>query len=477
MGDKPIASGRNAIVMKCKKNDSENGYAVKIKRANPYIYVEIGALAACAGHPNLVKMVDVVKDDRFVFMIMELLAGELLNKYVKRQFPVNECTARKIFTQIVRGMNHVHSEQFVHRNLTVKNIAISRDGNTKILGFGSVTEVETNPQKKTKKLVLSFDKAPPESFEKKIFGQKGDVWNLGVILFTLLTGQHPYCRTPNDTVDEIRKRTMMAQIQFDYNRMPLHSPAAADLIKNLLEPNRNKRIESNQILEHVWCSSGENQIIIEFITEGGKILPLNELSSFQKTELISKFTATTKDDAPKDKITNPIKLLAQQPEQSTIQTAGANIEKKGFVCGVCHKSFNTKRIYNRHSLIHLGLKFVCEEDKCNKVFSQRGKLSAHIKGQHNRQIKASEKEMKKVQENNKDASKRFTCEICNVKFGRLFALKRHTDSVHSECKITYECYMCKKVYTRFERVKKHLKLKHTIKNVCPGASVQKIMPI
>lgn len=486
--DEPIGFGNNAICMRCRINDTNIDLAVKILRSSPYVDVEIDALSACTSRPNIVEVVDVVKDDHFIFIVTELLDGELLHTYIERNRPLDECSSRKIFIQIARALNHIHSKQIVHRNLEPKNIKLSSDGNVKIFGFSSAAKMILDrqnffslTQKTPRKLTVSLFNAPPETLTNKVFKKEADVWFLGVILFKLLFGYHPYNTTTSDTIDEVRNRIITCDIQVDYNRQPPVSPSAIDLIKRLLMPDHKQRIQSNEVVKYSWCSPGQNESIIGFSFEGGAILRLEELSLIQKTELINKLTASvdstnqivSKDDAPEVIITSPSEKNKPKPnKKDKINPTAVN---PIFVCDTCLKRFKTKRILDQHKKNHLGLKFLCEEENCGKIFSQCGKLSFHIKHTHKRQITTSEKEGTEFHED--DSAKPFTCEICMKIYSTVPILKRHQKSKHSKNSTTYECYVCKRTYTCFERLKKHLKSKHTNKVVYPGASVQKIMPV
>lgn len=423
--NEPINIGEYSICMRCKINGTDSECAVKILRLDPRNDVEIDALSKCDGHPNVAEILDVVKDDHFVFIVMELMAGESLLSYVKRKHPLDENFVRKIFIQIARGLSYIHSKQFIHRDLCMKNIRLSGEGNVKILEFSSAAEIITNSQK------IFLHNAPPEMLTKEMYEKEADVWCLGILLFEMLMGYHPFCS--NATSDQARNRTINCNIQFNYYRMPPLSPSAMHLIKCLLEPDPVHRIQSDKMVEHSWCCPGQNERIVGFITESGRILQLEELSSIQKTELIKRLTAAgqAKQTTSRQTISNESLPHAENDETDPKATVAVIPEKK-YVCQTCHKGFNTKRIMNRHTMIHQGLKFICEEENCTKMFSQRGKLSRHIKNQHNREITSSERIARKARNEKMEEKKKITCEICNAKFIRKSTLKKHTALMHSE---------------------------------------------
>lgn len=456
VSDQPIGRGKNSICMRCKINATDDECAVKILRSSPEVDVEIHALSACAGHPNIVEILDVIKDNHFVFIVTELLAGELLNSYIKRNRSLDECSSRKIFNQIARALSHIHSKQIVHRNLEPNNIKLSSDGNVKIFGFSSAAEMILDRQKKPRKLIVSLFNVPPETLKKKVFKKEADVWCLGVILFKLLFGFHPYNRSTNDTIDEVQNRIMSCNIQLDYNRKPPISPSAIDLIKRLLMPDCTQRIQSNEVIEHYWCSPGKNETITSFLNETGTLQQLEELSSTQRAELIQKLQSIDEKNSPSTPSTNKLGDSPQMVYEENV-TIPSILGASGldFECHICSKKFKTKRILDSHKKIHLNLTYKCEEEDCKRQFSTRGKLSSHIKSTHNRKISTSEREGKK----GADAKEKLiSCEICGTKFSQTWILKRHIKSMHSPT--TFECYLCQKAFGRFDCLRHHLQSKH-----------------
>lgn len=465
-----VGYGKNAICIKCKKNDTGYECAVKILRSNSNFDIGIKALSECNDHPNIVKVLDVIQDDHFVFIVTELLAGELLFTYLKQRCPLNESTARNFFIQIARGLGHIHSKNFIHRNLTMRNIMINSDGNLKILGFSSAAEIGS--QKTARKLRIQADGAPPETILYKIFQEEADVWFLGVILYQMLTGHHPFWQSASkDTIEQIRQRTIKGEIQFYYNSVEPYSVGAVNLIKSLLAPDRAKRIKTNEILKNVWCSPSQNETITGFLTESGTIQLLEELSSSQRIKLITELQSIES----KPSSTLPTSVFESANTQSSFENhyseqllstsnndtpstseAGAAIVELEFRCDMCPGSFKTKQILNIHKKLHKNLKYLCEENECGKQYTARGKLSQHIKVKHKRHISETEKAGKTVITT--DAVKNLSCTFCGEKFKNTLTLKRHTKNIHTA--ETYECYMCHQKYSRSDYLKIHIRSKH-----------------
>lgn len=124
---------------------------------------------------------------------MELVQGVSLLSYIKSKpnRRIGETLTRCIFKQISSGIEYLHSINVCHRDMKLENVIIDDQNNVKIIdfGFGSCGQ-------QTK--LLSFfcgtpSYMPPEIVMKKDYlGSSADIWSIGILLFTLLTGSFPF---------------------------------------------------------------------------------------------------------------------------------------------------------------------------------------------------------------------------------------------------------------------------------------------
>lgn len=273
-------------------------------------------------------------------------------------------------------------------------------------------------------------------------------------------GYHPYCS--NATPDQVRNRTINCDIRFKY-RMPPLSPSAMHLIKCLLEPDPVHRIQSDKIVEHSWCLQGQNETIISFSTENGTILQLEELSSTQITELIAKLQSVQSGEGSSTRLAmvnspetigNENRPIEKPTPNTAVLKSDTKVPVENYECGECKKTFPSKQKLNVHKIIHLNVKFACNEENCSKSFSQCAKLSAHIKKMHNgRAITEKEKGGVPVAVVPKKST---LCHICNKKYTNKSVLQLHIKNIHS----TYECFLCKNKLNSLASLRKHLKFDH-----------------
>lgn len=103
--------------MKCRLSITGKEFAVKILKLDHDASQEIDALQKCQDHKNIVKMVEVLQDKQFKYIVFELLSGgELFSRIQKNGF-LSENTAHIYFQQIVEAVKHMHSKGIIHKDL------------------------------------------------------------------------------------------------------------------------------------------------------------------------------------------------------------------------------------------------------------------------------------------------------------------------------------------------------------------------
>lgn len=156
-------------------------------------------------HPNIITVYDFDRDRDFVYMTMEELNGITLDRYIY-QHPegVPLKAAKSIIADIAHALAYAHSKNIVHSDLKPSNIFLNEDGSVKILDFGiarAVAGASSSDSDKTLFDAGSLGGLTPTyaSYEMFIGEQphpSDDIYALGLIGYELLTGKHPYERTP-----------------------------------------------------------------------------------------------------------------------------------------------------------------------------------------------------------------------------------------------------------------------------------------
>ncbi|XP_031193675.1 serine/threonine-protein kinase MARK1-like [Mastomys coucha] len=159
-------------------------------------------------------------------------AGEVFD-YLVAHGRMKEKEARAKFRQIVSAVQYCHQKCIVHRDLKAENLLLDADMNIKIADFGFSNEFTVGNKLDT--FCGSPPYAAPELFQgKKYDGPEVDVWSLGVILYTLVSGSLPF---DGQNLKELRERVLRGKY-----RIPFYmSTDCENLLKKLLVLNPIKR--------------------------------------------------------------------------------------------------------------------------------------------------------------------------------------------------------------------------------------------
>lgn len=232
-------------------------YAVKILKSSINAKTEIEALKMCSGHTNIVEFVEVIKDDKYTYIVTELLEGPELFAYVQKN-PLSETEARNLFREILAAVQCMHSKRIVHRDLKLENILFTHENSStlKLIDFGFAACIG-NRLMDTPCYTLEY--AAPEILSNKKYSEACDLWSLGVILYTLLCGHMPFQRRNESQDDhEIRERIKRGAIDTDSSAWQSLNKSAKDLIRKLLTVCPNKRMKLKDINDSNWFDAPVN---------------------------------------------------------------------------------------------------------------------------------------------------------------------------------------------------------------------------
>ncbi|XP_078796996.1 MAP/microtubule affinity-regulating kinase 3a isoform X23 [Oryzias latipes] len=210
-------------------------------------------------HPNIVKLFEVIETDRTLYLVMEYASGGEVFDYLVAHGRMKEKEARAKFRQIVSAVQYCHQKHIVHRDLKAENLLLDADMNIKIADFGFSNEFTLGNKLDT--FCGSPPYAAPELFQgKKYDGPEVDVWSLGVILYTLVSGSLPF---DGQNLKELRERVLRGKY-----RIPFYmSTDCENLLKRFLVLNPAKRGTLEQIMKDRWINAGFEEDELKPYTE------------------------------------------------------------------------------------------------------------------------------------------------------------------------------------------------------------------
>lgn len=195
-------------------------------------------------HPNIVHLHEILENKKKLIFIFELMEGGELFDMIKPR--LMEDQAKHFTRQIIIGLKYLHENDIIHRDLKPENLLLDKNQeNIKICDFGLSTD-----EKRSDKRCGSTAYVCPEIIRGEIYDNAVDMWNVGIILYMMLTGKRPfYAETKQDFFHNI----MYCPVKFP--KQINISMLAKDLIVQLLSKYPEVRITCDEALAHRWLDS------------------------------------------------------------------------------------------------------------------------------------------------------------------------------------------------------------------------------
>lgn len=192
-----IGTGGMSDVYKAKCHKLNRFVAVKVlkqefsENENFVSKFRIEAQAA-AGlmHPNIVNVYDVGEENNIYYIVMELVEGITLKKYIEKKARLSYKEAVSIAIQVSMGIEVAHNNHIIHRDIKPQNIIISKDGKVKVTDFGIAKAATSNTI--TSNVMGSVHYTSPEQARGGYSDEKSDIYSLGITMFEMLTGRVPF---------------------------------------------------------------------------------------------------------------------------------------------------------------------------------------------------------------------------------------------------------------------------------------------
>uniref|UniRef100_A0A8C4NW57 Ribosomal protein S6 kinase n=1 Tax=Dicentrarchus labrax TaxID=13489 RepID=A0A8C4NW57_DICLA len=260
----PLGEGSFSVCRKCRHKQSGHEYAVKIvsRRMEANTQREIAALRQCEAHPNIVKLHEVYTDQYHTYLVMELLRGGELLERIRRKKLFGEAEASQLLQSLVSAVSFMHEAGVVHRDLKPENVLFADEGEDSVLkvidfGFARLCPAGSAPLQ-TPCFTLQY--AAPELFESAGYDKACDLWSLGVILYTMLSGQVPFQSEQRGMTSsyaaDIMQKIKEGDFSLEGEAWKGVSEDAKELVKGLLTVDPERRLKLSDLKENSWLHGG-----------------------------------------------------------------------------------------------------------------------------------------------------------------------------------------------------------------------------
>ncbi|KAF7864220.1 uncharacterized protein EAF02_010188 [Botrytis sinoallii] len=226
------------------------------QRGNPlYLIKEEIAIMKKLNHPNVVSLIEVLDDpeEDSLYMVLEMCKKGVVMKVGlgEKADPYDVESCRCWFRDLILGIEYLHAQGVVHRDIKPDNLLLTEDDVLKVVDFGVSEMFEKASDMMTAKSTGSPAFLPPELCLTKhgdVSGRAADIWSMGISLYCLRFGHIPFERTGVLELYEAIKND-----EVDYE--PSTDPQFVDLMRRILEKDPKKRITMDEIREHPWVTN------------------------------------------------------------------------------------------------------------------------------------------------------------------------------------------------------------------------------
>ncbi|KAF1933664.1 calmodulin dependent protein kinase [Didymella exigua CBS 183.55] len=242
----PAGIGFNSPLHRHSSTEGENNAFELIKE-------EI-AIMKKLNHPNLVSLIEVLDDpeEDSLYMVMEMCKKGVVMQVglEERADPYSEEQCRCWLRDMILGLEYLHAQGIIHRDIKPDNCLITEDDVLKIVDFGVSEMFDKDGEMRTAKSAGSPAFMPPELCVAKhghVSGRAADIWSMGCTLYCLRFGRIPF---EKHGMIELYQAIRMDEVEFDSDC----NEDLKDLLRRLLEKDPKKRINIEQLREHPWVT-------------------------------------------------------------------------------------------------------------------------------------------------------------------------------------------------------------------------------
>lgn len=192
-------------------------------------------------HPNIVKVLATVEEEKQSYIIMEYVGGGSLASLIARQQKLPAGQSVAIALEIADALSRAHHLDILHRDIKPENILLAEDGTPRLTDFGLAHLGNYPALTEAGSILGTFYYLSPEACENQKLDPRADIWSLGIVLYEMLSGQVPFSgESPFEIIYAIKNQPLPDPGW----RQPEIPAKLADLVRKMLMKDRVARFAS-----------------------------------------------------------------------------------------------------------------------------------------------------------------------------------------------------------------------------------------
>lgn len=250
-----LGRGHFATILGCTNKRTQAKCAVKVMslRHLELARVESELLRRVTDHPNILTLIDFFEEDDAVFIVTNVCTGGDLFTQIVNEGRYSERSASQVMRQIVSAVDHMHTRGLAHRDLKPENILLLSPScrTVQVADFG-LSKAFKDKSDIFRTPCGTWAYCAPEVSDEKSYTCACDLWTLGILMFILLAGYHPFDVYGDLTEAKLIQKMKKLDYEFDEDVWQHTSEDAKDIIRSLLKLNADERASCTSLLETEW---------------------------------------------------------------------------------------------------------------------------------------------------------------------------------------------------------------------------------
>ncbi|MGD9253581.1 MAG: protein kinase [Holophagae bacterium] len=240
-------------------------------------FVREARAAGRLNHPGIVTVHDVGEDpdSGLMYIAMEHVEGRDLKQIVTDGQVFHPSEAARIAADVAAALDYAHSLGVVHRDVKPANIILTSDGTAKITDFG-IAHLETSNLTVEGQFIGTPNFMSPEQITGNAVDGRSDIFSLGVVLFTLLTGQRPF---GGDTMHEVTLRIVQEPSPIPSTLVEDIPAAFNPIVLKCLEKSPERRFQTGAELAKVLGALARTLVALDAEDTGGARIDQTDFST------------------------------------------------------------------------------------------------------------------------------------------------------------------------------------------------------